>query len=158
MGRRKNNTEASRDELPMEEAQDMEALKDRVEKREGELVEVEDLLKKKSDELEQKDAELAEREQALDKRQAELDHQAELLEQKAVGVDEKLQLLAEREKGEPRGKVRAIKVRTRTGRPFIRAGIEFGAEDKYITVTELPLHKLQAIRNEAQLKVEDVLV
>ena len=130
---------------------------DELDKREKELVEVEEHLALKADELDKREKELIESGKNLDDKAAALCEQEETLLEQSIATDEKLALIRE-SAGDPQGKVRVLRVKSKVAPGFCRAGFHFSvAGPELLSMAELSMEQIKALRDEPNLDVKEIL-
>lgn len=129
-----------------------------LESRIQELQVVEAMISQKAEENDRYAKELDERAMAIEAKEIEIKARLESIEKAEVESAEKLQLIAEMRKEEPAGKVRALKICTVNHKPFWRAGRQFGDKEIVIPISELSLSERQQIKNERNLKVQEIVI
>jgi septal ring factor EnvC (AmiA/AmiB activator) len=141
-----------------DEEKELHILKDDLNKKENDLKDLENHLKSTSKKLEKVESDLSAREKALSEKELELNSFSEKLEKQQIEISGMLELIDETQAEKPEGSIVAIRVSSRTGQGFYRAGMHFTSKPIIIRKSELSLDQLRAIQNENRLKVDEILI
>jgi uncharacterized protein (DUF3084 family) len=148
----------SRKKEENQEPIDIEARTQELEARVKELEPLEALIREKAEDNDRYAEELKSRSDAIAAKEIEIKKRIDALEKAESEISEKLQLIAEMRKEEPSGKVRALKICTVNHKSFWRAGRQFGDKEIIIPISDLSLLERQLIKNERNLKVQEIVI